>query len=256
MNKHCTSNLVRKTFGALGGACLLGLCALPAAAADVSLSVPALTKYIWRGIEANSEPVLQPSLTVAGSGLTFNLWGNMDLTGSGEETGYGNRAGEFTEIDLTGEYAYTLGPVSLAAGVISYIFPGIAATTHEVYGRISSSVPSNPFLAVYSDVDEIKGSYFQLGVSHTQPLELGPLTGVSLGATAGYGSATYNRGYFGIEKAAPVDLAVTLSLPLALPANLTLTPSYTFSYLLDQEISDTRSSGSYSIFALGLSSSL
>jgi len=247
----------RKTLGALCGALLLSLGALSAGAADVSLSVPVVSKYVWRGLEANPDATLQPSLTVGGNGLNFNLWGNMDLTGYGEEAGYGNRAGEFTEIDLTGEYAYSFGPVGLAAGVISYIFPGLGATTHELYGKVSADVPSSPFLAVYSDVDEIKGSYFLAGVSHTLPLEgIGPLTGISLGVTAGYGSGSYNRGYFGVDKAAPVDLVATLSLPLALPANLSLTPSYTCSYLLDSEISDARGVSSYSIFSLGLSSAL
>lgn len=257
MERSGRPSLVRNLTILLSCLLLLGQGALLAQAADVSLTVPVLNKYIWRGIEANKQTVLQPSLTVSGNGLSFNLWGNLDLTGYGEEAGYGNRSGEFTEIDLTGEYAYGLGPVSLAAGVISYVFPGLARTTHELYGKVTALVPANPYVAVFSDVDEIKGSYFQVGAGYLLPLDgAAPLTGLGLSATLGYGSGSYNRGYFGIEKAAPVDLTATVSLPLALPFNLTLTPAFTSSTLLDPELSDARGVRSYSILSLGLSSAL
>ncbi len=257
MERSQVRTQIRNTAVLLAGLLLLGPGALSAAAADVSLTVPVLNRYVWRGLEANTQAVLQPSLTVSGSGLSFNLWGNLDLTGYGAEAGYGDRSGEFTELDLTGEYAYSFGPVALAAGVISYVFPGIARTTHELYGKVTALVPAGPYVAVFSDVDEIKGSYVQTGASYTLALEgAAPLSGVGLGATLGYGSGSYNRGYFGIEKAAPVDLTATLSVPLALPLNLTLTPAFTYISLLDQEISEARGVSSYTILSLGLSSAL
>lgn len=147
----------------------LAFASAPAAqAADVFLDVPVVSKYVWRGLEANQEAVVQPSLTVAlPYGLSFNLWGNMDLTGYGEEAGYGNRSGEFTELDLTGSWSYSLSPLTLTGGVISYIFPGIGATTHELFASVSADVIAKPTLSVYSDVDEVKGSYFLLGLAHS-----------------------------------------------------------------------------------------
>jgi hypothetical protein len=224
----------------------LAFAAAPAAqAADVFLDVRVVSKYVWRGLEANQEAVVQPSLTVAlPYGLSFNLWGNMDLTGYGEEAGYGNRSGEFTELDLTGSWSYSLSPLTLTGGVISYIFPGIGATTHELFASVSADVIAKPTLSVYSDVDEVKGSYFLRGIAHIFGRELAPLKSIDLGLTAGYGSGSDNRLYFGLDKAAPVDLVATLSLPFGLDP-VTLTPSVSYIALLDSEIQTARDAAGY-----------
>ncbi len=229
----------------------LAFASVPAAqAAEVFLDVPVVSKYVWRGLEANQEAVVQPSLTVAlPYGLSFNLWGNMDLTGYGEEAGYGNRSGEFTELDLTGSWSYSLSPVTLTGGIISYIFPGIGATTHELFVSAALDVLSKPTLSVYSDVDEVKGSYFLLGLAHSFGLELAPLKSIDLGLTAGYGSGSYNRLYFGLDKAAPVDLVATLSLPFGLDP-VTLTPSVSYVALLDSEIRTARDAAGYVVAAV------
>ncbi|MCD4814072.1 hypothetical protein K8S19_10330 [bacterium] len=225
-------------------------------AADVTLDIPVVSQYVWRGILANEEPVLQPSLTVAGSnGLSFNLWGNMDITGFGEEAGYGNRSGEFTEVDLTLDYSYSFGKVGLSAGIISYIFPGLGSTTHELYASVSGDVIASPTLAVYSDVDEVKGSYFMLSLGHSFSLTAGPLTGIDLGLSAGYGSGSYNRGYFGIDEAKPVDLVVSLGLPLSI-SGISVTPGVVYSYLLDSDISEALDKSSYALFSLTVSLTL
>lgn len=221
-----------------------------ARAADVSLDVPVVSKYVWRGIEANKEAVLQPSLTVGlPYGLSFNLWGNMDLTGYGETAGYGNRSGEFTELDLTGSGTYGLGPVALTGGIISYVFPGVGATTHEIFLSAAADVLAKPSLAVYSDVDEVKGSYFLLSVSHSLDLGLPPLKSVDLSVSAGYGSGSYNRFYFGLDEASPVDVVASLNLPLAV-ASFTLTPGVTYVYLPDPDIQTARDATGYVIAAL------
>ncbi len=232
--------------------CSFGWTVRTAKAAEVSASLPVASQYVWRGLQANPDPVLQPSLTVAGGGLSFNLWGNMDLTGYGEKAGYGNRSGEFTELDLTLEYGLSLGPLGLDAGVISYVFPGLAATTHEVYGKVSADVFANPSLAVFSDVDEIQGSYFLLSLSHSFALAgLEPFSGADLGLSCGYGSASYLRGYFGLDKAAPVDLLLTLGIPLDF-GGIALTPSLAYSYLLDAEIRELAETSGYFVAALSL----
>ncbi len=225
-------------------------------AADVSIDIPIVSKYVWRGIEANEDPVFQPSLTVdLGSGLSFNLWGNMDLTGFGGEAGYGNRSGEFTELDLTGEYSKSFGTLSVAVGIISYIFPGIGATTHELYGTVSADVLSSPSLSLYSDVDEVKGSYFLLGAGHSFALTAGPLTGIDLSVSLGYGSGSYNRGYFGVDKAAPVDLVASIGFPMTV-ANLNITPSVLYSSVMDSEIKEALDKSGYFLASLTLSLSL
>ncbi len=245
--------LLRKMFlASLGVMVLGGVSGGMAYAAETSLDIPLVSKYVWRGIQANEEVVLQPSLSVSGGDFSFNLWGNMDLTGFGEEAGYGNRCGEFTELDLTGEYGRSFGIMSIAVGAISYIFPGIGATTHELYATFSANVPAGPSLAIYSDVDEVKGSYFLLSLGHSFELkDTGPLTGIDLGVSAGYGSGSYNRGYFGIDKAAPVDMVASLALPLSF-GKISVTPSAVYSHVLDSEISEALDQSGYFFFSLNL----
>ncbi len=248
----------RFKFSALILLCGLTVLSAPTAgiAAEVGLDLPVVSSYVWRGLEVNKEAVFQPSLTVPlGYDLGFNFWGNMDLSGYGEEAGYGNRSGEFTEIDLTLDYSKSFGPITADVGIISYMFPGVAATTHELFASFSADVPTSPSLAVYSDVDEIKGSYFLLGLSHSFELKTGPLNSLDLSASAGYGSASYNRGYFGLDKAAPVDLVLGLSLPFSF-GTVGVTPAVHYSYLLDNEISTLLDKTGYLYFSIGASLSL
>ena len=244
----------RFTRACAAAAMALGI-GLPAGAADVGLDLPIMSQYVWRGLQVNEEPVLQPSLTVDfGSGVGFNLWGNLDLTGYGEEAGYANRAGEFTELDLTLSYDRSFGPLSVGAGVISYVFPGIGATTHELYVSAGASIPANPSLTVYTDVDEVKGSYFLLALAENLPLAAGPLGGVDVGVSAGYGSATHNRAYYGIDNAKPIDAAARLALPFAL-GPIGLTPSAAYVHILDEEIGDALDETGYLVVGLTASAS-
>ena len=60
---------------------------------DIDAELPYVSQYVWRGIVANPDPVLQPSLSASILGFNVGFWGNVDLTDI-----YGKK-GEFTEID-------------------------------------------------------------------------------------------------------------------------------------------------------------
>jgi hypothetical protein len=47
---------------------------------SVDLTLPYYSKYISRGAITVDDPVLQPGMTVAGYGFSFNVWGNYNLT--------------------------------------------------------------------------------------------------------------------------------------------------------------------------------
>ncbi|MBI4800069.1 MAG: hypothetical protein HY794_15340, partial [Desulfarculus sp.] len=47
---------------------------------SVDLTVPYYSKYLSRGALTVDDPVLQPGLTVAAHGFSFNVWGNYNLT--------------------------------------------------------------------------------------------------------------------------------------------------------------------------------
>ncbi|MBI4800110.1 MAG: hypothetical protein HY794_15555, partial [Desulfarculus sp.] len=47
---------------------------------SVDLILPYYSKYLSRGALTVDDPVLQPGLTVAAHGFSFNVWGNYNLT--------------------------------------------------------------------------------------------------------------------------------------------------------------------------------
>ncbi|MCK4379240.1 MAG: hypothetical protein KAW01_07850, partial [Deltaproteobacteria bacterium] len=147
--KGKTTNVCH-TFIALLLGIILIISVMPVQAEEkpaVSLDAEALiiSKYVWRGLEVNEDFVLQPSITTAYGGFSFNVWGNMDLTNFGEDecvytADCDDRSGQFTEVDLTIDYTYSWEKFSLSAGVINYLFPNWDGSedTFELY--LSGSV--------------------------------------------------------------------------------------------------------------------
>ena len=93
-------------------------------AADVTGGVDFASAYVWRGITFNDGMVAQPYLDVASAGFGINIWGNMDIDD------YDNTldSGEFSELDLTLSYGFSLDPVDVRLGYIEYLFPADLAT--------------------------------------------------------------------------------------------------------------------------------
>jgi hypothetical protein len=203
-------------------------------------------KYVWRGQNLVDDWVLQPGAAVGYKGLTASAWGNLDLTGEN-----GNR-GEFSEVDLTLDYSWQCSKfdvLSYSVGLIYYDFPVPHAgdDTTELYWGLSLDVPASPSLTVYHDIDEAEGAYVSLGVGHSfaEAFELGPGVPVSLdlGATLGWGSASYNKFYWGPDKSKLNDLVLSLALPFEI-GGLTIMPSVNYVTLVSDEIRRTDAYGS------------
>jgi hypothetical protein len=168
--------------------------------ADVAFS----TKYVWRGITRADNLVIQPDVYVAmvpGQGfLTFGGWANLDPLGA-DEYGAGDvevADGRVRDFDLWAEYSTSSRTVDAALGWVRYDFdgnrsvePGSAGLiTNEVYGRLQlTSAPLDPKLAVWYDVDKVKGAYIEGSLDlrvPLLPLRLGPLTSIHLAGLLGW----------------------------------------------------------------------
>ncbi len=233
--------------GALTGAALS-----PATtqAADASVDVAYFSSYVWRGQIINNEPVLQPAFSASTPfGLSFTAWGNMDTTDK-----FDNR-GEFTEVDLTVAYDLPLeGPIGVSVGASEYLFPkegnytpevpeghteveaGKDTDTREVYVSVSADILLSPTISLYYDVDEIKGFYASLGISHG--FALMEKLSLDLGASIGAANHKYNEGYFGEDKHALNDLNLSASLAYALTETLSFSGAVYYTTLLDADIKD------------------
>jgi hypothetical protein len=211
---------------------------LPSERLDVGITLDYFGKYIWRGQNLNNESVFQPSIYLSKYGFTGSIWGSQDWTGAN------NNAGNVTEIDYTLDYTNTIPGIdwlSGSAGVIHYTFPHTdSASTTEVYGGLTlTSVPLNPSIKIYRDVDEIKGTYYQFGVGHTfekiNKWNEQCYCNFVVGASIGYGNGPYNKGYFGSGGGNMNDLTLTAGLPVCL-GSWTLKPSINYATMLSDPI--------------------
>ena len=201
----------------------------------VKIGADAVSKYVWRGQLLTDDPVFQPTATLSYKGLSFNVWGSLDMTDIHETDGHDWR---LQEVDYTLAYAYSpVAGLDLQAGAIGYTFPGTAyPSTTEIFGSVAlSKLPLTPTLAVYRDIDEADGWYANLGLSHT--FAFTEKLGLTLGTGLGWGDADYHAYYFGSEKAAFSDLLLSSSLNYAVNEHLSLSLYLKFSEMLD---ADTR----------------
>jgi len=219
-------------------------------------------KYIWRGQNIDDDPVLQPSIAGSCGTLTATIWGNLELTNIND------KSGDFSELDYSLDYSAVLpgiDGIGYSVGVIYYDFPSRAADgtkapdTIELYWGLSFDLPLSPSITVYHDADEAEGSYVSLAVAHSieKIAELGPdvPVGAEISASFGWGSASYDKYYWGTDQSKLNDLVLSVSLPVAL-GNCTLTPTLNYVTLLSDDIRDTDAYGTDSDFfvaSVGLS---
>jgi len=211
-----------------------------AALAEDRLGVEVATsfygKYIWRGQNITDEPVFQPAVTLSRGPLSGGVWANMDLTNVNDQSG------EFIEYDYWLDYSADLAEgVGFSLGTIHYYFPGLPSTT-ELYWGLNFDLPLSPALTVYHDVDQVNGTYVNFGLSHSieRIAELSPEVpiGLDLSASLGWGSASYNEGYWGIEDCKVNDMALSAGLPMQI-AGWTVTPGINYITLLSDAIRKT-----------------
>jgi hypothetical protein len=107
---------------------------------------------------------------------------------------------------------------------------------------LSFDLPASPSITCYRDLDEADGTYISLGIAHTveQVLELSPDVPVSMdfGAALGWGSASYDKYYWGANQSKINDLVLSVSFPFEIEG-LTITPSLNYVTLLSDNIRDT-----------------
>ncbi|MDD5135083.1 MAG: hypothetical protein PHP01_06715 [Phycisphaerae bacterium] len=210
-------------------------------------------KYVWRGQNINDDPVFQPGISAGYKGFTLSLWGNMDMTN------YGSNSGEFSEYDLAIDYSGKFSEeskVSYSVGVIHYHFPSASdIDTTEIYWGLSFDVPLNPAIKVYHGLGNENGMYANFSLSHTFENVLkitDSITGnLELGASIGWANSTYNKDYWGIDDSRLNDLAFTIALPIDLGNGWTVQPSLNYVTLVDGKIrdSDAYSTSSDYLFA-------
>ena len=210
-----------------------------AARLSTKLDVAYLSKDIWRGTVVYPDPVVQPSLTLAlPDGFSYNLWMSAN-TKSDTTAGAANLV---VENDHTLNYAFTAGKVGVNVGYVYYAFPHTTlAGTSEFYGNACLGGKFSPTVSVNCDIDEVRGAYFAFSSGCNRSLSLGKDSlPIGLSAKVGFGTASYvKRAYPGApDKAALLDLVLGVSGAVPLGGHYSLTPSVSYSTILDKQVSD------------------
>jgi len=171
---------------------------------NFSVDYTIVSDYIFRGVnfsefagEGAERPNHQMNVAVGydteGFG-TFGVTGWFEWFGGQTHPAFDSDAhGHLQEVDYTVHWSFDLStiapgiPVTLEAGWICYTFPqevGDVYKTNEWYvkgdlddGKLlgTASAVLSPYVAYYQDLDDFKGSWIELGVSHDFALaEAGP----------------------------------------------------------------------------------
>lgn len=192
----------------MGMACFCGV----SSAADVTAALDVNSAYVWRGMTFNDGAVLQPSLDVSTNGFGINVWGNLDM----DDYDGALDSGEFSEIDLTLSYSWSMGSVDSTVGYIEYLFPttdaGGAEGTREIYLSLGMGLPAgfSAALDLYYDIDEVEEFYGVLGLGYSYAIN------EKLGLDAGASIAWAGDEYCGDGDAGLYDYTLSLSLSYAL----------------------------------------
>jgi hypothetical protein len=193
---------------------LLGLTVMPVWAVDVEVTaaVDFNTAYVWRGMTFNDGLVAQPSIDVTKGGFGINVWGNFDIDDYDDTLD----SSEFSEIDLTLSYGFTVGKFEVTVGFIEYVFPtteaGGAEGTREIYLSLGTELPAGFSVAldIYYDMDEVTDYYSVLGLTYA--CEINAKTNLGIGGSAAYAGEAYS----GDGDAGFYDYALSVSLDYAI----------------------------------------
>jgi hypothetical protein len=187
-----------------------------AVGAEATAGADVASAYVWRGITFNDGLVVQPYVDVAaGNGFAINVWGNYDIDD------YDNTLddNEFSEIDLTLSYGFSLDPVDITVGHIEYLFPNGGEGTSEVFlsAYISLLEGVSAGVDAYYDYDVVEDYYISASLAYDVTLDSG--LGLGAGASAGYAGEDFTIGpddglheyTFSASASFPVTEAIGLS---------------------------------------------
>jgi len=205
--------------------------------------------YIWRGIQVNDEPVVQPAASLGydlgdlGS-ISAGVWGNYDLTNFRKGDG---RADGFSEVDCTVSYAIDISDVSLEAGNIWYLFPNqqgpSGASTEEVYGSVAYNneivVPS---FSLYYDYNYADGFYGSFALS--KDIEINDQVSAGVFSSLGAADDDFAMAYYG-ENESIVDFNLGASVTYAINDNLSVGATVVWTSLVDSGIRDNADASGY-----------
>ncbi len=221
-------------------------------AQDLSLDVNAdlVSRYIWRGLNVNDQPNIQPAITLGYSGFNLGFWGSYGLTHQNPSDQYYSTS---QEIDTWVSYSVQLNKgMNISAVVTDYYFPngGIRIGNFNNYNDVSGPgahtieagiqftgpetfpLSLSGYVNVYND--EGNNVYLQADYGlDINEIELGFFLGTAFGSEknpAYYGTEKFNVINIGINASREIKITEDFSLPVF--CSYILNPQAEISYLI------------------------
>ena len=223
---------------------------------EVSLELGLFGKYVWRMMNYNSHPVLQPDLSATVYGFTAEIWGVRDLTKDNRDA-----SGNLIELDWALYYGRELelegSTLEFSAGMWSYNYPNTdGASTHELFAT-ASIAPAGigeyfaPGVEIYYDIEDARDALWvqpKITGGYALPKLDAPVYAEALNWNlfTGLSNRAYNRFNFvdgngdALNETAWVGGGVALELPCKIEGAdyLTITPSMQLTTIWDSDARD------------------
>ena len=199
------------------------------ASMSVDFEAVQASKYVWRGLVCNDEPVMQPSLTASWqSGISFNLWGSFD------QTDFGGTKGKFSELDYTLSYDWHSGGKDWTIGYSIYTYPNTSsAGTSEIIANCDFGGPLGANLSLARDIREANGLYLGLGWSKTALIKN---RSVDISGELGFSDKRISGYYYGVKSAGLSNASICIEMPVDSHGGWTITPSIAYTRVLRQSL--------------------
>ncbi|MBN1300132.1 MAG: hypothetical protein JW995_02865 [Melioribacteraceae bacterium] len=164
-----------------------------------------VSRYIWRGIEINNTPNIQPSIALGAGGFEIGLWGSYTLS---------NQTFATDEIDLYLSYGFSTDAGDFVFLLTDYYFPNSGtplghfqdnggAHTLELGAVYNGPVSFALYYNFYNDPGN--NIYFEIGYSFA-------VSGIDFGLIAGGTSGSKdNPVYYGSDGFALINLGISVS---------------------------------------------
>ena len=179
-----------------------------------------VSKYIWRGQNLSNTASMQPGLGFSYKNFSISSWSNFAHTPIGDSGVAGNH---WTEHDLTVDYGFALSDkIALNVGYINYAFPNFTEGRYssEIYGSVGIDTILQPTFAVYGDMHNGNGMYYNFGIGHS--LGVGKGIAMNLSASLGVNQSQW------IDVTAVSDVVLGVSLFIPMGGSVTLSPFYNY----------------------------
>jgi hypothetical protein len=198
--------------------------------AQISASAGAdlVSRYIWRGLEINKGPNIQPAIAFGAGGLEVGLWGSHSLS-------FYPGVAYPTEIDLYASYGFSTEAGDISLLITDYYFPdsgiplgwaedGTGAHTLEVGAGYSGTESFPLSVSLYYNFYNDPGNnlYFEFGY----PFVISGIDfGLIVGGTPG---SEDNPVYYGTDELALINVGISASKEVKITEDFSLPLSSSF----------------------------